>query len=284
MMALFAIAVLVARVGIDRLRFHPVVRHQRLITARELLRPRSLNRQRHPIGAMELRHAAERPHRVLKARAETLETLGKTERRMLPVRVRQHEVVDQVRERLAVDRHAQFGHVREVGGTQPTRRMLLREENLLGRSAGSQPVFHAPLQRPQLPVGELAGMPASQFLEERLGFPTRRRCEQLFDFAPHFGERVFACPVGPRQRLLRPLRRQPIRVPIVAARLAIHARLRRRQLQRRSFGQPDPENPNLLIRDHHARLPPGEGTRASVHTIPLLPEDQLITGLGGGEM
>lgn len=165
MMALLAITVLVTRVRIDRLRLDLVVRHQRLITARELLRPRSLNRQRHAIGAMELRHAAECPHRILKPRTETLETLGETERHMFPVRVRQHEVVDQVRERLAVDRHAQLGHVREVGGAQPTRRMLLREEDFLGRTARRQPVLDAPLQRPQLPVGELAGMSPLQFLE-----------------------------------------------------------------------------------------------------------------------
>lgn len=44
MMALLAVAILVAGVGVDRLRFDLVVRHQRLIAAREEMRPRSLNR------------------------------------------------------------------------------------------------------------------------------------------------------------------------------------------------------------------------------------------------
>lgn len=44
MMALLAVAILVAGVGVDRLRFDLVVRHQRLIAAREEMRPRSLDR------------------------------------------------------------------------------------------------------------------------------------------------------------------------------------------------------------------------------------------------
>jgi hypothetical protein len=158
MMTLLAIAVLVSRVRIDRLRLHSVVRHQRLIAAREELRPRSLYRQRHAIAAMLGRHAAQRPHRVLEPGTEALETLRETERHVLPIRVRQHKVVDQMREGLAVDRHAQLAHVREVGGAQPARQVLLREVDLLVRTARGLPVFDPPLQRTQLTVVELTGM------------------------------------------------------------------------------------------------------------------------------
>ena len=171
MMALLAISVLVTRVRIDRLRLHSVVRHQRLIAAREELRPRSLHRQRHPIAAMLGRHTAERPHRVLKPGTETLEALRKTERHVLPVRMRQHEVVDQMRARLAVDRHAQLAHVREVRGAQPARQVLLREVDLLVRPARGLPVLDPPLQRPQLPIVELTGMTPLQLPEKRPGFP-----------------------------------------------------------------------------------------------------------------
>ena len=239
-MALLAIAVLVTRMHIDRLRLDLVVRRQRLIAARELLRPRSLYRQRHAIGAMFLGDAAQCPQRVLEARAETLETLGEAERHVLPVRMRQHEVVDHMRERPAVDGHTQRGHVREVGGAEPARPMLLREEDFLGGPARGQPVFDAPLQRAQLAVGELTGVPPLQFLEERLGFPTRARFEQFFDFAPHVGERIGPRPIRSRRCIRRPLRRQHVGVPILACGLAIHARLHRRETQRRLLAEPLP--------------------------------------------
>ena len=255
MMALLDVAVLVPLARVDRLRFHPVVRHHRLITAREKLRSRSLHRQTHAIRAMLGRHSAQCPHRVLKAFAEARETLREAERHVLPVRVRQHEVVDQVRERLAVDRHAQFGQVREVGGAEPAGRMVLREENLLVRPARGLPVFDPALQRAQLAIIELLRMTPLQFLEERLGFPARRRFEQFFDFAPDLAERIVPRPMRSRRRLLCPLRGQPIRVPNLPCRLAIHARLRRRKTQRRLLAKPLPQRPNLSIRDHHRATP-----------------------------
>jgi hypothetical protein len=165
MVALFGIAILVPLPGVDRLRPHLIVPHQRLVSMREKLRPRRLHRQAHPVATVFDRHTAQRPHGVLKAFAETLETLGKTERHVLPVRVRQDKMVNQMRERLAVDRHTQIGHVREVRGAQPARKMLLREENLLVRPARGPPVFDPPLHRSQMLLGELPRMPALQFLQ-----------------------------------------------------------------------------------------------------------------------
>ena len=263
MMTLLAIAVLVTRVGVDRLRLDSVVCHQRLIAARELVRPRSLHRQTHAIRAMSRRHSAQRPHRVLEPVAETRETLREAKRRVLPVRVRQHEVIEHMVKGQTVDGHAQIVHDGEVRGAQPAGRMHLREENFLRRSARGLPFLDAPLQRPQLTVGETARMPPLQFLEERLGLPARAGHQQFFDFGPHVDERIRPRPIRPRRRLGRPLQWQPVRMPILACRLAIHARLRRRQLQRRSSSQPGPENPNLVIRDYHRATPSRRRERAT---------------------
>jgi hypothetical protein len=207
MMALLAIAVLVAGVDIDRLRLDLVVRHQRLITTREEPRPRSLNRQTHAITAMAFRHTAQCPHCVLKAFGKALETLRKANRHVLPVRVRQHEVIDHVPERLAVDGHAQVVHEREVRGAELARRMHLGEEDFLGRSTCRLPFFDASLQRPQLAVGKSAGMTALQLLKERLGFPARTGFEQFLDFRPDVRERIGPRPIRSRRCFGRTPRR-----------------------------------------------------------------------------
>lgn len=165
-----------------------------------------------------------------------------------------------MRERRPLDRHPQIVHVREVRGAELAGRVLLRKEDFLGRSARRLPRFDAALQRPQLAVVELAGMPALQFLEERLGFPTGAGFEQLFDFVPDGGKRI-----GPRairsRRRLGALRRQPIGMAIVSRRLAIHARLHRREAQRRLLAEPLPKFAYLSIRNHRA-TPSGPEQRA----------------------
>jgi hypothetical protein len=265
MMALLAVAILVAGVGVDRLRFDLVVRHQRLIATREKVRPRSLNRQRHAIGAMLPGHATQGPHRILEPFRKALETLGETDRHVLPVRVRQHEVIDQVRERRPRDRHSQIVHVREVRGAELAGRVLLRKEDFLGWSARGLPRFDAALQRPQLAVVELAGMPALQFLEEGFGFPAGAGFEQLFDFVPDGGKRIGPRAIRSRRRRGGALRRQSIGMAILACRLAIHARFHRRKVQRRLLAEPLAQLAYLFIGDHRAP-PSGTGaTRASVN-------------------
>jgi len=254
-MALLDVAVLVALPGIDRLRLHPILLHQSVVSPREELAARRLHRQAHPIGPMLGRHATQGPHRILKAVTETLETLRKTQRHVFPVRVRQHEVIDQVRERLAGNCHAQIGQVREVRSAQPAGQMLLREEHLLVRPARGSPMFDPPLQRPQLPLGEPPRIAALQFFEQGLGFPPRPLFEQNLDFAPNLGERIVARSPGP---LHNSLRGKLIRVPIRPCRFAIHTCLRRRQSQRRLLAEPGPQGPNLRIR-HHSGLPSMRG-------------------------
>ena len=64
-------------------------------------------------------------------------------------------MIDQVRERAALDRHAQLGAMREVAGAEPTGMMDLSEKDLLRRPFESTPFPGVPpLQGPQLTVRE----------------------------------------------------------------------------------------------------------------------------------
>ena len=151
-------------VGVARLNLLPrqsVMGQQRLVAPGELLRVgQVVDRRAQPVGAMALRHAPQLPQGVLQPRAEALEALRKADRGRLPVGVGQHEVVHQVRERLALDSHAQRRHVREVAGAQAAGLMHLGEEDLLGRPALRAPTLDVPLQGPQLTVGKAAGVTA----------------------------------------------------------------------------------------------------------------------------
>src|SRR5262245_40699984 len=132
-MALLTVSVLVGLTRLDRLTPQAIVAQQTLVTLgkRRSLCPR-WHRRRQPIRPMQLRHAAQFPQGVLQPETETLVALRKAHRARLPVRVRQHEMVDQVIERQALDGHLQTGAVGEVAGTQPPRVMHLVEEYLLG--------------------------------------------------------------------------------------------------------------------------------------------------------
>jgi hypothetical protein len=94
---------------------------------------------------MHLGSAAQLGQGVLQTVAEALEALGEADAAGLPVRVGQHEVVDQVRQRLAVDGHLQAGRVREVGGAQVAGLVDLAEEDLLGRTVQGPPLLDVPL-------------------------------------------------------------------------------------------------------------------------------------------
>ena len=157
--ALLRVAVLVALACLDGLALQTVVTQQRLIALLERLRPFAsrLHGRRQPIGAMHVRHAAQFPQRVLQPFAEALQAFREAEGPRLPVGVRQHEMVDHVDERTAVDGHAQFRTVGEVAGSQPTGMMHLGEEDLFGRPAFGPPPLDPPLQGPQLAVREAAG-------------------------------------------------------------------------------------------------------------------------------
>jgi len=146
-MTLLDIAILMRLGRVDRLALQAVVPQQRLVAT---LKGRSIAAGRHGrrqgIGAMQLRDTAQLRQGVLQAVTEALEALGEADRAALPVGVGQDEVVDQMLEQLAGDGHVQTRRVREVGSTQTTRLVDLREEDLLGRSVQGTPLLDVSLQ------------------------------------------------------------------------------------------------------------------------------------------
>ena len=219
--ALLDVAVLVRPRRVDGLAAQPVVLQQRLVA---LLEDVAVAARRHGggqrVGAMDLGHAAQLGQGVLQAGAEALEALSEADRAGLPVGVGQHEVVDQVRERLAVDGNAQAGAMGEVRRTQSAGLMHLGEEHLLGRPVLGPPLLDAPLQGAELAVGEPARVLALQPGEQGLAFEARVEGELLLDLGPDVGEGVGAgSPVMPHTHLAG----QPAKPAIFACRLVVEA-------------------------------------------------------------
>jgi hypothetical protein len=164
------IAVLIAFARLRLLHRQAVMRHQALVALGELLALRQVvDRAAEAVGAMPCGHAAQLPQRILQTVAQAGETLGKADRHRLPVRVGQHEVVHQVLEALAGDRHVQAAHVCEVRGAQPAGMVHLAEEHLLGRPACGPPCLDTSLQGPQLAVVEAPRILLLQPGEQGLG-------------------------------------------------------------------------------------------------------------------
>jgi hypothetical protein len=169
-MPLLAVAVLVTARRIRCLGKNTVMTQQRLVFPRILLHaPLVVHRQRHPVRAVARRRTTRRPQRILQPHAQACETLRKAQAHILPVRVCQHKMVDQMRERLALDRHAQPRHVREVRRAHSTGFVLLAEEHFLGRPVLATPLPHPPFQRPTRPLPVLARVLTFQPLHQRLG-------------------------------------------------------------------------------------------------------------------
>lgn len=219
--ALLHVAVLVRLRRVDRLPLQPVVPQQRLVAplkSRAVTAGRDGRRQ--GIGAMHLGNAAQLGQGVLQAVAEALEALGEANRAGLPVRVGQHEVVDQMGERLAGDGHLQTGRVGEVGGAQVAGLVNLAEEHLLGRPVQGAPLLDVPLQGAQLPVGEAAGVLALQPLEHGLGLQAGVEGQLLLDAGPGLREGVGARPPG---MLHAYLAGQPAEPAVLARGLVVEA-------------------------------------------------------------
>jgi hypothetical protein len=139
---------------------------------------------------MQPGHAAQLGQGVLQAVAETLEALGEADGARLPVRVGQHEVVDQVRKRLAAEGDLQPRRVREVGGAEPAGFVDLREEDLLGRSVQGTPLLDMPLQGAQLAIRKAAGVFALEPGKQGLGLQAGVEGQLFLDARPDLGERV----------------------------------------------------------------------------------------------
>jgi hypothetical protein len=143
------VAILMATGRVRRLTLQAIVRQQGPVLGRELVGMAVvMYRQRHPITAVSLRHAAQGPQSILQAGAQARETLGKTKGDVLPVGMRQHEMVQQVREGLPRYCHLQVIHRREIRGRQPARCMHLAKEHFLGRPVLRLPLPHPSLQGP----------------------------------------------------------------------------------------------------------------------------------------
>jgi hypothetical protein len=221
--ALLHVAVLVRPRRVDRLALQAVVPPQRLVAPLEG-RPIAAgwDGRRQGVGAMHLGDAAQLGQGVLQAVAEALEALGEADRAGLPVRVGQHEVVDQVGERLAVDGHPQAAGVREVGGAQVTGLVDLAEEHLLGRPVQAAPLLDVALQGAQLPVGKAAGVLALKPLEHGLGLQAGVEGQLLLDAGPDLHEGVGSRPPGMRHAHLAG---QPSEPAVLARGLVVEAGL-----------------------------------------------------------
>ena len=253
-MALLHIAVLVPLARLNGLGLQTVMREQRLVALLERLRPfdARLHRRRQPIGAMTLGHAAQFPQRILHPFAEALQALREADRARLPVRVSQHKVVDQVRERGAVDRHAKLAAMREVAGAEPAGMMDLSEEDLLGRPFESTPFPAASLQSPQLTVRESAREASLQVGEKRLGFQAGMELELRLELRPDLSKGIGACqPISVHDFDLAGQLAEPA---ILACRLRVHAGLDRRQFLRGSVVIETTEHPQLRMGDHQTLL------------------------------
>jgi hypothetical protein len=227
---LLAVAVLVPAGGIRRLGLQPVMTQQPFVFRGVLLSlALVVDRQRHAVGAVPLRHPAQGPQRVLQPRAQAGEALRKTHRHVLPVRVGQHEMIDQVREGLAGDRHAQSRHVREIRSAQPAWLMHLGKVDLLGLAVLRLPAPHPPLQRPPRLVPRLLGQLTLQPLQQRLGLQAWLPFEQFLQPRPHSRQRIAPRPPGACWPLLAG---QLGLIAVLSGRLAIHACTHRRLRQR----------------------------------------------------
>jgi hypothetical protein len=232
-MALLAIAVLVAAVRIRGLGRHPVVTHQGLIARRVALGVAVLvHGQRHAVGAMTLGHAAQFPHGVLPTHAQAGEALRPAQGHVLPVRVRQHEVVQQVRKRLPRDGHVQFVHVREVRRAEPAGLMHLAEKHFLGRPVLGFPLPHPPFHRSPLPLPVAAGVLTLEPLDQSLGLQGWLALQQLLQSRPDGGQWIR--PRAPRMRR-GCFAGQLTQLAILAGAFAIHVCLHRCLLERCPF-------------------------------------------------
>ena len=254
--ALLAVAVLVGLAGIDRLPGQAVVAQQCLIASLEDLgvAPR-LDRRRQPVGAMDQRHTAQLPQGVLQAVAEALEALAKADRGRLPIGVGEHEVVEQVRERMAGQGDTQVIAVSEVGGGQPPGVMDLGEEDLLGRSLFGPPPLDPTLERPHLTIGEAARILPLQSLKEGLGFQAWVESQLFFQLRPDLDERIRPCSPGVLHAYLTWQLAQP---PVLACGLLIHAGPGRRLTLGPVETVQSEKASNVLISDRH-REPPYKG-------------------------
>jgi len=148
---------------------------------------------------------------------------------------------------LPADGDVQLAHAREIALPQPSRHVLLPEEDFPFRPGSRPPVLQPPLQRPQLAVGELARMLPLQCFEQCPRLQPRVRRDLFANPFPYLGERIGPRPPAP---VFLSLTRQTRIVQIIPRRLPVHPGFRRRQfLILFCFRQPF-QPPDLFVSDH----------------------------------
>ena len=157
----------------DAARAHPVVLEHGA-KARRQIPPTTgfqlVGRGRQIVAAQDGRHAAERPQRALHAGGQRLKRFAERDRHPRPVAVTEHELKEQVRKRIAGDRHAEVGRMREIDRRLATGHGDLLEEHLGLDAVPRPPVAKAPLQRPRLPRVKLLRVARPQHLQHPLRF------------------------------------------------------------------------------------------------------------------
>ena len=257
-MALFGVSVLVGLAGLDGLRRQAVMGQQGAVSLLEQIAiAEVVHRGGEPIGAMRPGNPSQFPKGVLQPLAEALETLGEADRAGLPVGVGQHEVIDQVIERLTGERDVQVVHAREVGGAQVAGRVDLIEEDLLGRPLDSLPRLDLPLQGAELAVGEPAREAALEILEEGLGLEPRIEFQLIEEFGPDLLERILPGPPGLGGERFTG---QAIGVPVLPSRLGVHTHLQSRKIERHAVAEELAKLENLGVLDHGGSLLTEEAT------------------------
>src|SRR3954469_12885535 len=152
-------AVLMRQAGVVAARLHAVVEGERLIEPGQVLPGLAVEiaeGRREAVAAVLLRHAAERPERVLQPLGERDIALpAQHHMGMLEARVGQPEVVEPVIESLAGDADSELTHVGEVRKPQPPG-LVPRAKNtpLLGAVQAS-PAAAPPLQGAADPGAEI---------------------------------------------------------------------------------------------------------------------------------
>src|SRR5258705_1626254 len=127
--------VLVGHASIVAGRLHAVMRAQRLVVPRLIL-PRVVveiaEGGRQAVAAMLQGSAAERPQRILQALGQCHEALtAEHDMSMLPAREGPSQIVEPVIQLRTGDADAVIAHIGEIGQPQPTRWMLLPEDDVL---------------------------------------------------------------------------------------------------------------------------------------------------------
>jgi hypothetical protein len=142
---------------------------------------------RRVVGLVKHRHASELEERCLHAATHCHDRLAEADGGPLPIRIRQHDDAEHVREELPCDRDSELRGAREVRLRRLAGAVTLREEHLLVRTVCCPPALHVALQRAELPWRVDAGSTLRKPLEERLRFELRCLCEPPSTCRPVLG-------------------------------------------------------------------------------------------------